>query len=158
MFNKFASMNLSDPATPNGSIDMNGTTSRRKSGRVRQKPVLINKDPNIPQISSSGAKRKRADTIAEEVEELSDAGLDEESSPEESDPDDEELKEKRRKANKTKKAPNKPATKKPKAGPKLTTNLAVRPAVNGVKTTSRPKQHRARLLKNAADDGTGLYG
>ena len=148
-------MDLSDPATPNGSIDMNGTTNRRKSGRIRQKPVLINKDPNIAHISSSGAKRKRADTVREEVEELSD---DEESSPDESDPDEGELKERRRKANRSKRASTKPVTKKPKAGPGLTTNLVVRPAVNGVKKPSKPKQARARPVKNAADDGTGLYG
>lgn len=151
-------MNLSDPATPNGRTDMNGTTNRRKSGRIRQKPVLINKDPNIAQISSSGAKRKRADTVREEAEELSDADQDEESSPDESDPDEEELKERRRKANRSKRAPTKPVTKKPKPGPGLTTNLVVRPAVNGVKKTSRPKQPRARPVKNAADNGTGLYG
>ena len=152
---RLTSMDLSDPVTPNGRIDMNGTTNRRKSGRIRQKPVLINKDPNIAQISSSGAKRKRADTVREEVEELSD---DEESSPDESDPDEEELKERRRKANRSKRASTKPVPKKPKAGPRLTTNLVVRPAVNGVKKPSKPKQPRARPVKNAADDGTGLYG
>ena len=148
---RLASMDLSDPATPNSSIDMNGTANRRKSGRAKHKPVLLNKDPNIPQVTSSGAKRKRADTLAEP----SDADMDEESSPDESDPDEEELKERRRKA---KRAPSKPAPKKPKAGPGLTTNLAVRPAVNGVKKTSRPKQPRARPVKNTADDGAGLYG
>ena len=155
---RLTSMDLSDPATPNGSVDMNGTTNRRKSGRIRQKPVLINKDPNIAQISSSGAKRKRADTVREEVEELSDADQDDESSPDESDPDEEELKERRRRANRTKKASTKPVTKKPKPGPGLTTNLVVRPAVNGVKKTSRPKQPRARPVRNAADNGIGLYG
>jgi cohesin complex subunit SA-1/2 len=148
-------MDLSDPTTPNSSIDMNGTANRRKSGRVRQKPVLLNKDPNIPQITSSGAKRKRADTFVKDVGGLSDGDMDEESSPEESDPDEEELKERRRR---TKKAPSKPASKKPKAGSGLSMNLAVRPAINGVKKTSRPKQPRARPVKNAADDGTGLYG
>ena len=152
---RLASMDLSDPAKPNSSIDMNGTANRRKSGRAKHKPVLLNKDPNIPQVTSSGAKRKRTDTLAEDVGEPSDADMDEESSPDESDPDEEELKERRRKA---KRAPSKPALKKPKAGHGLTTNLAVRPAVNGVKKTSRPKQPRARPVKNTADDGTGLYG
>lgn len=148
-------MDLSDPTTPNSSIDMNGTANRRKSGRVRQKPVLLNKDPNIPQITSSGAKRKRAATFVKDVEGESDGDMDEESSSEESDPDEEELKERRRR---TKKAPSKPASKKPKAGSGLSMNLAVRPAINGAKKTSRPKQPRSRPVKNAADDGTGLYG
>ena len=148
-------MDLSDSAIPSGSIATNGTANRRKSGRARHKPVLLNKDPNIPQTTSSGAKRKRADTFADDLVEPSEPDMDDESSPEESDPDEEELREKRRKA---KRAPSKPAPKKPKAGPGLTTNLAVRPAINGLKRTVRPKQPRARPVKNATDDGTGLYG
>ncbi len=151
-------MESSDPTTPDTSVDMNGTANRRKSGRARQKPVLLNKDPNIPQISiGSGGKRKRADTRAEEVDELSDAD-EEESSHDESDPDEEELKEQRRKASRSKKASTKPTAKKPKTGPTLTTNLAVRPAVNGAKKVAKPKQPRARPVKKAANAGTGLYG
>lgn len=150
-------MESSDPATPDTSVDMNGTANRRKSGRARQKPVLLNKDPNIPQASNgSGGKRKRADTRMENVEEPSDA--DEESSHDESDPDEEELKEQRRKAARAKKTSTKPTAKKPKTGPTLTTNLAVRPAVNGAKKPAKPKQSRARPAKKAEDAGTGLYG
>lgn len=152
-----SSMDLSDPATPDTSVDMNGTTDRRKSRRAKQKPVLINKDPNIPQASVGSGKRKRADTRAEEIEEPSD--LDEDGSSQgESDPDEEEIKDKRRKAARSKKTSTKPATKKSKTGPTLTTNLVVRPAVNGAKKATKPKQSRARPIKNAADAGTGLYG
>lgn len=151
-------MEPSDPATPDTSVDMNGTASRRKSGRAKQKPVLLNKDPNITQVSVSSGKRKRADTRVENVDESSDTEG-QESSADESDPDEEELKEKRRKAQRSKKPSAKPAAKKPKiTGPGITTNLAVRPAVNGVKKTAKPRQPRARPVKNVADDGTGLYG
>ncbi len=148
-------MELSDPGTPDTSIDMNGTANRRKSGRARQKPVLLNKDPNIPQLSNGSGKRKRADTLAEDVEDPSDE--DEESSQGESDPDEEELKEQRRKTARSKKTPAKSAVKKVKIGPTLTTNLAVRPAINGTKKTTKPKQSRARPPKNIVDAGTGLY-
>lgn len=145
-------MESSDPATP----DMNG--DRRKSGRTRQKPVLLNKDPNIPQrVHSSGAKRKRAEPRAEDVSDPTDDDMDDESNTEESEPDEEEIKEQRRRSSK-KKASSKPAAKKPRNVSAITTNLPVRPAVNGVKRISKPKQPRARVVKNAADDGTGLYG
>lgn len=153
-----SSMESSDSATPDTSVDMNGIADRRKSSRARQKPVLLNKDPNIPQVSiGSGGKRKRADTRTEEVEEPSDA--DEESSHDESDPDEEELKEQRRKESQSKKKTStKPTAKKPKTGPTLTTNLAVRPAVNGVKKAAKPKQPRARPINRVTNAGTGLYG
>lgn len=151
-------MESSDPATPDTSVDLNSTANRRKSGRARQKPVLLNKDPNIPQVSSSSSgKRKRADARVEEAGEPSDTE-EEDSSNDESDPDEEELKEKRRKTPRSKKTSTKPAAKKPKTGPTLTTNLAVRPAINGAKKSAKPKQPRARPVKKIADAGTGLYG
>ncbi|KAK4694934.1 cohesin complex subunit SA-1/2, partial [Lecanoromycetidae sp. Uapishka_2] len=147
-------MELSDPATP----AVNGATDRRKSGRSRQKPVLLNKDPNIPRhVSSSGAKRKRAESRVENVSDPTDDDMDDESNPEESDPDDEELKERRRRKSRNKKTASRPAPKKPKTVPALITNLAVRPAANGVKRVSKAKQARARPVTNVADDGTGLY-
>lgn len=154
-----SSMESSDPATPDTSVDLNGTADRRKSGRATQKPVLLNKDPNIPQGSmGSSGKRKRADTRAEEVEEPSDAG-EEKSSHDESDPDEEELKEQRRKESRLKRKPStKPTAKKPKTGPTLTTNLAVRPAVNGTKKAAKSKQPRARPIKKARETETGIYG
>lgn len=158
MLVRSSSMELSAPVTPDTSVEMNGTADRRKSGRARQKPVLLNKDPNIPHISARNGKRKRAETRAEDVEDLSDD--EEESSQGESSPDEEELKEQRRKVARSRKTPAKTAAKKAKTGSNLTTNLAVRPAVNGVKKAAKPKQSRARArpLKDAADAGTGLYG
>lgn len=147
-------MELSDPATP----DMNGTADRRKSGRSRHKPVLLNKDPNIPQrVHSSGAKRKRAESRVEDVSDPTDDDMDDEGNIEDSGPDQEELKEQKRKS-RSKKGSSKPAAKRPKSVPVLTTNLAVRPAVNGAKKASKPKQPRAPPIKNVADGGTGLYG
>ena len=149
-------MELSDPVTPDTSVDLNGTANRRKSGRARQKPVLLNKDPNIPQYTSVNGKRKRAETRAEDVQDLSED--EDESSQSESEPDEEELKEKRRKAARSRENAAKPATKKTKTGPNLNTSLAVRPAVNGLKKAQKSKQPRARPLKNVEDAGTGLYG
>lgn len=153
-----SSMELSDPATPDTSIDMSSTVNRRKSGRATQKPVLLNKDPNISQISTGNSgKRKRADPPTHDVMDSNDAESEDETSDDESDPDEEELKERRRKAPRPKKAPSKSVAKKPRTGPALTTNLAVRPAVNGAKKAARPKQPRARPVKKAEENGTGLY-
>ena len=151
-------MELSDPATPDTSIDMSSTVNRRKSGRATQKPVLLNKDPNISQISTGNSgKRKRADPPTYDVMDSNDTESEDETSDDESDPDEEELKERRRKAPRPKKAPSKSVAKKPRTGPALTTNLAVRPAVNGAKKAARPKQPRARPVKKAEENGTGLY-
>lgn len=153
-----SSMELSDPATPDTSLDMSSAVNRRKSGRTIQKPVLLNKDPNIPQVSTGNSgKRKRADPPVQDLMDSSDAESEDEPSDDESDPDEEELKERRRKASRPKKAPSKSVAKKPRTGPAITTNLAVRPAVNGAKKAARPKQPRARPAKNADDTGTGLY-
>lgn len=153
-----SSMDLSDPATPDTSLDLSSTANRRKSGRAIQKPVLLNKDPNIPQVvTRNSGKRKRADPPAQDMADSSDAESTDEASDDESDPDEEELKERRRKAPRPKKAPSKSVAKKPRTGPALTANLAVRPAVNGTKKAARPKQPRARPARNVEDDGTGLY-
>lgn len=151
-------MELSDPTTPDTSLDMSSTINRRKSGRATQKPVLLNKDPNISQVSlGNNGKRKRADPPTQPLVDSSDDDSGDEVSDDESDPDEEELKERRRKTSRAKKAPNKSVAKKPRTGPTMTTNLAVRPAVNGSKKAARPKQPRARSVQNAEDNGTGLY-
>lgn len=153
-----SSMELSDPETPDTSLDMATTANRRKSGRATRKPVLLNKDPNISQVGmGSGGKRKRVDVPAQDLVESSDAESENETSEDESDPDEEELKERRRKAPRPKKAPSKSVAKKPRTGPALSTSLAVRPAVNGVKKNARPKQPRAPPVKDAQDIATGLY-
>ena len=75
----------------------------------------------------------------------------------ESEPDEEELKEKRRRAPRVKKAQSKPATKKPKTTTVGTTKLVMRPATNGVKKPSKPRNRSAK--KNTTDEeGSGLYG
>ena len=151
-------MDLSDPETPDTSLDLTNTASRRKSGRATRKPVLLNKDPNISQVGvGNSGKRKRVAVPAQDVADSSDAESDDEDSDDESDPDEEELKERRRKAARSKKAPSKSIAKKPRTGLALTTSLAVRPATNGVKKPAKPKQPRARPIKNAQDTGTGLY-
>lgn len=153
-----SSMELSHPATPDTSLDMTSTVNLRKSGRATQKPVLLNKDHNISQVNTGNSgKRKRADLPTQDVVDSSDVESEDEASDDESDPDEEELKERRRKAARSKTAPSKSVAKKPRTGPALTTNLAVRPAVNGVKKIARPKQPRPCPVKNADDNGTGLY-
>ena len=151
-------MDPSDPETPDTSLDMDTTTNRRKSGRAIRKPVLLNKDPNIPQVSGgTSGKRKRVDVPIQDVVDSSDAESDDQVSEDESDPDEEELKERRRKASKTNRAPSKSVAKKSRTGPALTANLAVRPATNGFKKSAKPKQPRARPSRNAEDNATGLY-
>ena len=153
-----SSMDLSDPETPDTSLDMTSTNNRTKSGRAIRKPVLLNKDPNIPQVSvGNSAKRKRVDVPVQDLVDSSDPESEDEASDNESDPDEEELKERRRKASKTKKAPAKSIAKKPRTGPGLTTSLAVRPATNGVKKNAKTKQARAHPVKNVQGDATGLY-
>ena len=153
-----SSMALSDPATPDTSLDRIDISSRRKSGRATQKPVLLNKDPNIPQVSmGSNGKRKRADPPPRDEVDSSNPESENETSDDESDPDEEELKDRRRKTQRPKKAPNRSVAKKPRTGAAVTTSLAVRPAINGVKKIARPKQPRARPVKDAEDNGTGLY-
>ena len=155
---KSSSMEFSDPVTPDTSLDMTSTVNRRKSGRAIHKPVLLNKDPNIAQVSTgSSGKRKRADPLVQDLINSSDAESEDEPSDDESDPDEEELKERRRKASRSKKASSKSSTKKQRTGPALTTNLAVRPAVNGARKAAKPKQPRARPLQNGEDTGSGLY-
>lgn len=151
-------MELSDPATPDTSFEMHDSHNRRKSGRQRQKPVLLQRDPNLSQVSNGiGAKRKLKETHEGDHEDAGDADEDEDegTSPGESDPDEEELKERRKRA--SKKGPAKSAPKKPKISNATITNLAVRPAVNGAKKSSKPKKPRAKAVGNAEDEGSGLY-
>ncbi|KAL8691472.1 MAG: hypothetical protein Q9218_003316, partial [Villophora microphyllina] len=147
-------MELSDSGTPQPVLSPHDGTDRRKSGRVKQKPVLLQTDPNA-MIGSSSAKRKRAGTVEEPD---TDGVESEESSPDESDgdPDEEELKEKRRKS-RSKKTSAKPAAKKAKTSKQKTTTLPVRPATNGVKKPAKPRQARARPNAAIADDSTGLF-
>ncbi|KAI4234351.1 MAG: hypothetical protein L6R40_006772 [Gallowayella cf. fulva] len=147
-------MELSDPNTPPPSSTPNDPT-RRKSGRVKHKPVLLQTDPNASISSYSSAKRKRADTPEDND---ANGPVSEESSINESDgdPDEEEMKEKRRKS-RSKRASAKPAAKKPKTAKMQTTSLPVRPAVNGIKKPSKPRRPRPQSNAAIADEGAGLF-
>lgn len=154
---RLSSMELSDPATPDNSA-LTDATNRRKSGRARQKPVTLYEVSSVPHVGNGTSKRKRAEPRGGEEENVEEEEPEEDESLEESesDPDEEELKERRKRAAKSKKAPNKPAAKKPKTARNTTTNLAIRPAANGVKATPRARKPQARQ-STVVDDGTGLY-
>ena len=151
------SMESSDPTSPDA-------TNRRRSGRVKSKPVLLQQDPNVPVISSGGSKRKRPDDAETEAEDEPEEELSslEES---ESDPDEEELKEQRRKARKPKAPRSKPTAKKPKTASHTFKSLPMRPATNGLKKPAKPKPKprprkapsRAREIASVEDE-EGLYG
>ena len=148
-------MDHSDPATPDTSMEVHDTTNRRKSGRVRQAPVLLSRDPNLTQNNGNGGKRKRTQLRGGDMPDASgEEDDDEESDVSESDPDEEELKERRKRA--SKKATSKPAPKKPKTAGPATTKLAVRPATNGVAKASKAQRSKARPTA-LAGQGTGLY-
>ena len=151
-------MDPSDPPTPDTSIEVQDTSNRRRSGRARQKPVLLQEDPNVmPTTRGGSAKRKLADYRDRENGDEQDADSDSEGDSGESDPDEEELKEKRRKT--AKKAAAKPAIKKPKTSNAIkATVLPVRPAVNGVKKSAKPRKATAPRTSAIVGDATGLYG
>ncbi len=144
---RLSSMELSDPESSHA-------TNRRKSGRAVKKPDFFQEDPTTP--STNSAKRKRADRAVEDDEDIGEDASGEES-VEDSDgeADEEELKEKRRRASKAKKGQSKPAAKKPKTVNGMG-KLAIRPAPNGVKKTSRPRKPPPR--QSAVEEVDGLYG
>ncbi|KAL8715367.1 MAG: hypothetical protein Q9220_000700 [cf. Caloplaca sp. 1 TL-2023] len=148
-------MELSDPESAQASPSPNDATHRRKSGRVKHQPVLLQNDPNISIATNSSTKRKRAATLDQgdiNGQESQESSLDES----DGDPDEEELKEKRRKS-RSKKAVAKPAPKKAKMDKSSTTHLPLRPAINGIKKPSKPKRPQARPNAALTDAGTGLY-
>lgn len=148
-------MELSDPAIPQASSSPSDATTRRKSGRVRNKPVLLQTDPNLSIVPNGNTKRKR--NIDDEEPEIDHLDTEESSSEgSDGDPDEEELKEKRRQS-RSKRAPIKPAAKKTKTSQPKITNLPVRPAVNGTKKPSKPRRTRAKPNTAMADPGTGLF-
>ena len=150
-------MEASDPATPNSTND---ETSRRKSGRVKQKPQVYQEDLDLSQANGSySGKRKRSTLRGGSADDALD-DKSEESNEEASDgdPDEEELRERRRRP-RNKKPLTKPAPKKPRTAGASSTTLPVRPAVNGVKKPSKPKRAQASRIvgAEAEDDGHGLY-
>ena len=136
-------MELSNPA-----ILATDAIDRRKSGRAKQKPVLYQQDPTVPITTNGSGKRKRAETVNADVDDVDDVdGSENESTIDESDgdPDEEELKEKRR-ALKIKNVPIRPAAKKPKKNLGAVTNMPMRPATNGIKKVAKPKKPRAQKI------------
>ena len=152
---RLSSMELSDPITPPASSSPNDTT-RRKSGRVRHNPVLLNHDPNASIGSYNSGKRKRADTL-DQAQVNGSMGEETSSNEEDSDPDDEEMKEKRRKM-RYKKPSEKPAVKKPKTAKPKSTTLPVRPAVNGAQKPPKPRRPRTQVNAAISDEEAGLFG
>ena len=152
-------MELSDPAAPSSSPATDDATNRRRSGRVKQQPVLYQQDPSIFQSTSSGEKRKRP-ALGDGDVDGQDNDSEEESGPDrsESGPDGEEFKERRKRARKAKKFSSRPVVKRPKTATTMTTKLAVRPAMNGFKKPAKPKKSRARPSTAALDEDGGLYG
>lgn len=156
-------MELSRPSSPESvSVDNNNATSRRKSARTRQKPVLLQDEHYASSYSNDSNKRKRGmvqrvAVPAEDPKEISE----EESESNESDvePDPEEVKYKRkRKAPAPKKNPAKPAAKKLKTADAQTLKLPVRPATNGTRKASKSKKIEARISPAVSNHETGLYG
>lgn len=151
------SMDHSDPSTPDTSMEVHDTSTRRKSGRARQAPVLLSQDPKLTQRPVNGAKRKWTELRGGGSPNVwNEEDSNDESDEDESDPDEEELKDRRKKA--SKKVASKPAPKRSKTAGPTTTNLAVRPAANGVRKASRAPKSKARPSGAAAVDGSGLFG
>lgn len=139
-----SSMELPSPVP-----ESTGASTRRKSGRVAQKPQVLSPS------SAAGSKRKRGDADTDvEMGDAAEEDEEEESSEEsEGEPDPEELKERRKKArNQKKAAPKKPAPKKAKQTNGNTLSLAIRSA--------KPKASRKKPQHQTADAEAvgGLYG
>lgn len=161
---RLSSMELSRPSSPDSvSADHNNATSRRKSARARQKPVLLQEEHYASSYSNGSNKRKRGNVqrvavptedpkeISEEESESNDSDVEE--------PDPEEVKYKRkRKAPAPKKNPAKPAAKKLKTADAQTLKLPVRPATNGTRKASKSKKIEARRSPAVSNYETGLYG
>ncbi len=159
-----SSMELSGPSSP-VSASSNNVTSRRKSARAKQKPVLLQEEHYASSYSNGSNKRKRAELQRADVRATDPADLDdgisEESASDESDGDPhlEELKDKRkRRAPRPKKNPSKPAAKKLKTNNAHTMKLPVRPAINGTRKAPKFKKAIAQPSPAASDHETGLYG
>lgn len=141
--------------------------SRRKSGRVVQKPVLFQEDPDVPGTANPSTKRKRGS--AQGLPGTNGAGEDDAPDTEGSDDDaeeddgsepDEEQRARQRRRARTKKSKSKPAAKKPKVAQDGPVELTIRPAPNGVKKASKPRKPRAKPARRSGSDvdaGSGLY-
>ena len=129
--------------------DMDVSTLKRASGRVRKQPESI-----YPSSDPINQKRKRAQD-ADGDDDMEDAELSEEDSPsEEDEPDEEELRERKARARKPKgaAAARKPAAKKTK------TNGATSLPIRGNKTAKKRAPKKAKQLDlTDAEDAGGLF-
>lgn len=160
---------LSSPEPGLTDLDSPQASIRRKSGRVSRKPEFLSQSYSD---SNPGAAKRKRDITRDEDEE-DDADEDDASESEEisdGEPDEEELREKRRAArkasakkatsgvkSKTTKSQATHGAKRPRvAGNGIPNQLAIRPAVNGKKTVSRPRKVKPRPSLAAGQNG--LYG
>jgi cohesin complex subunit SA-1/2 len=135
-----SSMELSSPDP-----ESTAALTRRKSGRVAQKPKVLS-----PSTSASGSKRKRGDADTDvEMDDGGDEEEEESSEESEGEPDPEELKERRKRAKKA--GPKKPAAKKAKQTNGDTVSLAIRPA-------KAPRKKKPQHQTADAEAVGGLYG
>lgn len=162
---RLSSMELSRPSSPDSVSADNNATSRRKSARARQKPVLLQEENYASSYSNGSNKRKRGKVqrVAVPGEDPADpkeiSEEESESDDSDGDPDPEEVKDKRkRKAPAPKKNPAKPAAKKLKTANAQTLKLPVRPATNGTRKASKSKKTEARMSPTVSNRETGLYG
>jgi cohesin complex subunit SA-1/2 len=129
--------------------DMDASTMRRASGRVRRQPETL-----YPSSDPINQKRKRAQD-GEGDDEMQDEDPSEEESPsEEDEPDEEEIREKKARARKPKStaAPRKPAGKKPK------TSGATTLPIRGAKVARKRAPKKAKQLDLAeAEEAGGLF-
>lgn len=143
-------------------------SDRRKSGRVSKRPDLFSQTSSSINDAAGGGKRKRGGSDDEdEIEDDENASQSDSDQVNDDDADEEELREKKRAARrapankssvpkaKAKSASNHSA-KKPRVGNGIGGQLAIRPAANGKRTTSRVKKPKARPSLAAGE--TGLYG
>jgi cohesin complex subunit SA-1/2 len=129
--------------------DMDASTMKRASGRVRKAPESI-----YPSSDPINQKRKRAQD-GDGDEDMQNGNSSEEESPsEEDEPDEEELREKKARARRPKStaAPRKPAAKKTK------TNGATSLPIRGAKIARKRAPKKAKQLDLAdAEDAGGLF-
>ncbi|EFR02446.1 mitotic cohesin complex [Nannizzia gypsea CBS 118893] len=149
--------------------------ARRQSGRVRRKPEIFSSQT----FNSSRPKRKRqsegpdneddasndesGDAQAEDEDD--EDGQDEESEESEGEPDDEELRARRQvkkrasagKKQQSTKSKAKPATKKQKITNGISTELALRPIMNGQRPKPPSKKKKPRMRQSELGDEEGLY-
>ncbi|KAK2742935.1 hypothetical protein FQN57_005065 [Myotisia sp. PD_48] len=165
------SSSLSEPLSEDENPDLAelGGSSRRKSGRVRRKPDLFSSQS----FHSSRPKRKRPSTGSGAEEDASNTDGHEQADDDDDDdidlsdgePDEEELKARRRLSKKaasqkkkdSKKPKGKPTAKKQKITNGLSTELALRPVLNGKKSKAPSKPKKARMRQSELDDEHGLY-